>query len=127
MAIPSIDKLSLRQRLLLLTLFTSGIGLLFGSLGFLFYDMHLAREQKVEDLRSAADLIGTSSTAALAFDDAQGATNLLDALSTRTQMRMGILYRSDGTYFASYLRSDLNGKTLLPDLPAEGIRWTRSH
>ena len=127
MLIRFMHELSLRQRLLLLTLLTSGIGLLFGSLGFLFYDMHLAREQKVEDLRSVADLIGTNSTAALAFDDAQGAASLLDALSTRSQVRMGILYRTDGTYFASYLRSDLNGKILLPDLPANGIQWTTSH
>jgi hypothetical protein len=78
-----IRELSLRQRLLLLTMLTSGIGLVLGCLGFLVFDMHSAREQKVEDLRSAADLIGTNSTAALAFDDAMGGSRLLAALSTR--------------------------------------------
>ena len=60
--------ISLRQRLLLLTMFTSGLGVLAGCLGFLIYDMHLAKKQKEEELRSTADLIGMNSTAALAFE-----------------------------------------------------------
>jgi len=121
-----IRELSLRQRLLLLTMLTSGIGLVLGCLGFLVFDMHSAREQKVEDLRSAADLIGTNSTAALAFDDAMGGSRLLAALSTRGQIRMGVLYRSDGTYFASYMRADLNAKILPRHPPTDGLVWSRN-
>src|SRR5260370_23654833 len=114
-------ELSLRQRLLLLTMFTSGIGVLIGCLGFLAYDVHVAREHKEEDLRSAANLIGTNSTAALAFDDVVSGSRLLESLSTRNQIRMGVLYRSDGTYFASYIRANLKGKILPPDRPPDGI------
>jgi len=121
-----IRELSLRQLLLLLTMLTSGIGLVLGCLGFLVFDMHSAREQKVEDLRSAADLIGTNSTAALAFDDAMGGSRLLAALSMRGQIRMGVLYRSDGTYFASYMRSDLNAKILPRHRLTDGLVWSRN-
>lgn len=117
---------SLRQRLLLLTMLTSGIGVLLGCLGFLAYDMHVAREQKEEDLRSMADLIGTSSAAALAFDDAISASKLLEALGTRSQIRWGVLYRSDGNYFASYIRTDLRGKFLPPALHREGMVWSKN-
>src|SRR5260370_35266488 len=92
-------ELSLRQRLLLLTMFTSGIGVLIGCLGFLAYDVHVAREHKEEDLRSAANLIGTNSTAALAFDDAIGGSKLMDALRTRNRIRTEILTLSDRTHF----------------------------
>src|SRR5256714_11589859 len=105
---------------------TSGIGLVRGCLGFLVFDMHSAREQKVEDLRSAADLIGTNPTAALAFDDAMGGSRLLAALSTRGQIRMGVLYRSDGTHFASYMRADLNAKILPRHPPTDGLVWSRN-
>src|SRR3989442_8262882 len=83
MPIGTIRELSLRQRLLLLTMLTSGIGVLLGCLGFLAYDMHVAKEHKEEDLRSVADLVGTNSTAALAFDDAIGGAKHLLALPPR--------------------------------------------
>src|SRR6266581_4841544 len=119
-------ELSLRQRLLLLMMFTSGIGVLLGCLAFLAYDMHVARKQKEEDLRSAANLIGTNSTAALVFDDALSGSKLLESLSTQNQIRMGVLYRSDGTYFASYIRANLKGKILPPDRPPDGMVWSKN-
>src|SRR2546428_1678804 len=126
MPIGTIRELSLRQRLLLLTMLTSGIGVLLGCLGFLAYDMHVAKEHKEEDLRSVADLVGTNSTAALAFDDAIGGSKLLEALSTRSQIRFGVLYRSDGDFFASYIRADLNAKILPPDRPPDGMVWSKN-
>ena len=124
MPVHSIRELSLRQRLLFLTMLTSGIGVLLGCLGFLAYDMHVAKEHKEEDLRSMADLIGTNSTAALAFDDAISASKLLEALATRSQIRLGVLYKPAGAYFASYLRADLNGKMPPPVRSPEGMVWS---
>jgi two-component system sensor histidine kinase/response regulator len=80
MAFFAIRELSLRQRLLLLTMVTSGIGVVFGCFSFLFYDSHAARQQKVEELQSTADLIDTNSTAALVFGDASGGSKLLEAV-----------------------------------------------
>jgi len=126
MAIGTTRELSLRQRLLLLTMITGGIGVLLGCLCFLAYDMQVAKEQREEDLRLVADLIGTNSTAALAFDDAIGASKILKALSTRNHIRLGVLYRSDGTHFASYVRADLKGNALPPDRPRDGMVWTNN-
>src|SRR5258708_12668609 len=92
MPVGTTRELSLRQRLLLLTMITSGIGVLLGCLCFLAYDMHVAKEHREEDLRSVADLIGTNSTAALAFDDAIGASKILEALTTRNPTPLPVLY-----------------------------------
>src|SRR5258708_2346372 len=119
MPVGTTRELSLRQRLLLLTMITSGIGVLLGCLCFLAYDMHVAKEHREEDLRSVADLIGTNSTAALAFDDAIGASKILEALSTRNHIRLGVLYRSDGIHFASYVRADLQGNASPPRVGGE--------
>ncbi len=127
MPISTMSGLSLRQRLLLLTMITSGIGVLLGCLGFLAYDMHAARERREEDLHSVADLIGTNSTAALAFDDAIGGSKILEALSTRNHIRLGVLYRWDGAYFASYTRSDLKGNRLPPTPLPEGMVWSKNY
>ena len=125
MAVLAIRELSLRQRLLLLTMVTSGIGVLLGCLGFLAYDLHVARDLKENELDSAANLIGTNATAALAFDDAMGGSKLLSALSTTSHVRLGVLYRRDGSLFASYVRPDLNGKITPPPRPPDGIVWRK--
>ncbi len=118
--------LSLRHRLYLLTLLTSGIGLVVGCGAFLFYDMHSAKERKVAELQSTADLIGTNSTAALAFDDPIGGAKLLEALHTGKLIRCGILYKLDGHFFASYVRADLNGKLILPEKLPDGVFWEKT-
>lgn len=84
-----IRELSLRRRLLLLTVLTSGAGLLLGCAVFFAYDTHEARNRKVEELKSASDLVGTNSAAALAFDDQSSGVRLLRALETRKNIRAG--------------------------------------
>src|SRR5262249_28474503 len=112
---------SLRKRFLLLTMLTSGIGVLLGCSVFYFYDSYGARERKAEEMRSVADLVGTNSAASLAFDDPLNGAKLLDALATRENIRTGVLYRKDGSFFASYVRPGWNGRLLIPGKPVEGI------
>jgi two-component system sensor histidine kinase/response regulator len=125
MGFQRIHELSLRQRLLFLTMVTSGVGVLLGCIGFLAYDMHVARQQKVEELRSTGDLVGMNSTAALEFGDEIAGAKLLESLSTRPHIRAGILFRPDGVYVASYVRGDLSGKILRSDQPPQGIVWAK--
>ncbi len=117
--------LSLRQQLLLVTMVTSGVGSVLGCVGFLAYDMHLARSNKIEALQSVAQIIGTNSTAALAFDDPAGGTKLLNALQTQERIRAGAIYRPDGTLFASYVRADLKDTLVLPAKAPKGIVWEK--
>src|ERR1700732_3936649 len=118
-----LDQLSIRRRLLLLTMLTSGIGVLLGCVCYLAYDIRQDRRQRMEELRSLADLIGTNAVAALAFDDAAGGATLLESLRTRPHIRMGVLYRSDRDFFASYFRADLNGKVRVPPPMPVGVIW----
>ena len=115
--------LSIRQRLLLLTMLTSAIGVLPACVGYLIYDYHQERRQKMEEIQSLAAIIGTNATAALAFDDAAGATKLLESLRTRPHIRMGVLYRDDGAFFASYIRPDLTRMVLAPRAEQAGEVW----
>ena len=86
--------------MLLLTMVSSSAGLLFAMFMGLAYNEHLAREHKVEELESAADLLGTNSTAALVFDDSVEGSRVLQALQTRTHIRKGVLFSPNGTVFA---------------------------
>jgi len=123
MALTFLCSLSIRQRLLLLTMLTSAIGVLPACVGYLIYDYHQERRQKMEEIQSLAAIIGTNATAALAFDDAAGATKLLESLRTRPHIRMGVLYRDDGAFFASYIRPDLTRMVLAPRAEQAGEVW----
>ena len=118
-----LNQLSIRQRLLLLTMLTSGIGVLLGCAGYLIYEVREDHRQKIEELQSLADFVGINAAAALAFDDAAGGAKLLEALRTRPHVRMGVLYRPDGAFFASYIRADLSGKVRIPPPVPAGVTW----
>ena len=117
--------LSIRQRLLLLTMLTSGIGVLHGCAAYVILDYREGRRQRIEEIHSLAALIGTNATAALAFDDASGGAKLLESLRTRPHIRFGVLYRPDGAFFASYIRADLAGKLLVPGIDHSGEIWAQ--
>ncbi|MGB9466888.1 MAG: response regulator [Candidatus Acidiferrum sp.] len=122
-----IFELSLRHRLLLVTMLTSGIGVVLGCIGFLAYDTSVARKNKMEELQSAADIVETNSTAALAFDDARSGSKLLSALQTHKNICAGVIYRPNGSIFASYVRADLDGKLVFPERVPDGVVWQKDH
>jgi PAS domain S-box-containing protein len=119
---------SLRSRLVLLTLVSSSAGLLLALTMFVIYDERLLREHKVEELRSAADLIETNSAAALVFDDAAEGAKILRVLETRTRFRQGVLYRVDGTVLSSYRRTGFaGGFREVTETGKEIVRWGKDH
>jgi two-component system, sensor histidine kinase and response regulator len=116
---------SLRQRLLLLTLLTSGIGLLLGCGAYLLFDLHDAKATALEELQSTADLIGTNAVAALTFDDAPNGEKLLEALRVRPHIRSAALYRPGGSVFTAYVGSHLDRDVVSPPAEREAVQWTR--
>ncbi len=114
--------LSLRQRILLLTMITTGIGLVLGSAGYLIYDSKTARDQKLQQMELAADLVGTNASASLAFDDSESANKYLEALHSRADFRGGVLYTNGGAILATYDAPD--GLPFLPPKhPTDGVVW----
>ncbi|HEX4545207.1 MAG TPA: CHASE sensor domain-containing protein, partial [Candidatus Acidoferrum sp.] len=114
---------SLRRTLQLFSIVTTGVGLLLFSTGFLLYDLHYFREQKVSDLKSTADLLSTNANSALKFNDKSLGEQLLEAMRVRAGIRAAVLYSTDERMFAWYLRRDLTGTYTPPKLPP-GITWS---
>jgi len=117
---------SLKTRLVALTLVSSCAGLLGAFTTFILSDERLIRQHKEEELRSAADLIGISSTAALVFDDAAEASKVLEGLKVREHIRQGVLYRLNGSVLASYAQP---GFERVPDSAGDAkteiVQWKR--
>jgi len=109
----------------LLTMVSSSVGLMFSALLGLAYNEHLAREHKVEELQSAADLLGTNSAAALVFDDSAEGARVLQALQTRKNIRRGVLFLPNGNVFTEYKRGDYGtGAVKEVERRGEGIYWS---
>jgi HPt (histidine-containing phosphotransfer) domain-containing protein len=88
------------------------------------FELRNAKQRTARELSSTADLIGTNTAAALAFDDSLSGEKLLAALTTRPHVRGALLYNADGRFFASFLRPDLDGyvsKPIHTDLLREEI------
>ena len=114
----------MRRRLLLLTMISCSAGVLFAVLMGLAYNEHLAREHKVEELQSAADLLGTNTTAALVFDDSAEGARVLQALQTRKHIRRGVLFLPNGNVFTEYKRGNYGaGVATELEKRGEGIYW----
>ncbi len=95
MKIGFIRELSLRQRLLLLTMLTSGVGLALVCSGFLYYDSRDFRAKKVDEIEATAELVSANVNAALAFEDASAGNQTVEAMRIRPGIRIAVLYRGD--------------------------------
>jgi len=127
MSLPRRPESSLRQSLLLLTMFTSGIGMTAGYTAFFLYDMHSARTRKVADLEATAKLIGTNATTALVFDDGLWGAKVLEALRIRNDMRRGILFRADDSALASYPPRDVRSAAMPGRGNRNGVEWKKDY
>jgi signal transduction histidine kinase/DNA-binding NarL/FixJ family response regulator len=109
------QELSIKRKLILMTMLTSSIALLLSSASFLIYDLISFRNLLTHDLATQAQIIGYNSAAAMAFKDEPAATATLSALTAKGDIVSAALYSPNGQLFAHYFRDK---KTLPSVVPA---------
>ncbi len=102
----SFRTLSIKGKLMLITMLTSSVALLVASAGFLVYDLVAFRDRMSQDLMTEARIIGANSAAGLAFHDERAVGEILAALKARDETVAAALYTPNGERFAVYLRDD---------------------
>ncbi len=93
---------SIQTKLVRFGLMTATLALASSSIGFLAYEMVAFPRETIEELEALAAVIGSNSSAALAFDDAEVAADLLAGLREHPRIDAALIYRPDGRPFASY-------------------------
>lgn len=83
-------------------LLTSGAALALACLGFSAYELVTYRRGMLEQLSTIARLVANNSTAVLAFDDNQGAEEILAALKAEPHIVAAALYDEEGRIFSAY-------------------------
>ncbi len=84
----------IKQKLVITIMVTTTVALLLAGLGIVLTDSILFRQYLRRDLSALAKIIADNSTAALAFNDPQAATETLGALRARTHVVGACIYRS---------------------------------
>src|SRR5713226_8425876 len=98
--------LSIRRKLMLIIMLTSSVALLLACTAFIGYDRYTFRPAMVRDFTTVADMIGSNSTAALAFSDADSAREILGVLRAKPHIVAACVYTRDARVLASYMREN---------------------
>ncbi|MBI5505729.1 MAG: HAMP domain-containing protein [Deltaproteobacteria bacterium] len=94
--------LTIRRKLMVLSLTASSVALVLASAAFLSYQAVLERRAELARLSMVATVTASNTTAALSFGDEASARATLEALRAINSIRSGCVYRADGELFAAY-------------------------
>ncbi len=123
----AIPDLSIRSKLTLMIISVSSLALLLACTAIVSYDIHSYRLAKAQDVATLAEVIGSNSTGALAFQDANSATDVLAALRSKKQISEACIYDKHGQVFATYLRDKSQGAFSPPSPQENGSRFEAEH
>src|ERR1700676_3119654 len=119
----NLKDLSIKRKLMLITMLTSGLAVVLSSAGFLIYDLISFRQSLSQDLMTQAEIIGYNSAAAMAFRDESAATGTLSALQAKEDIVSAVLYTRDGKIFAQYIHANVPRLNLPAPPQTRGYRF----
>ena len=120
----SYKDLAINTKLTLLVVLAGGVALLLSCIGFVFNDVWNVRLSMMQHMSTLAEVVGSNSTAALNFDDAKTAGELLKSLEKEPAVELACIYDFSGHVFATYHHGDQLFK-VPPAPPPVGYEFTR--
>src|ERR1700736_3732466 len=92
----------IKRKLMLVILLTSSFALLLMGSALITYELMTFRRSLTVNIGVLAEIIGSNSTAAVAFRDAKSAKEILSALSAEHQVTAAAIYDDKGKIFARF-------------------------
>jgi PAS domain S-box-containing protein len=111
---PVKSKRSIRRKLTRIIMLTSTTAVLLACAGFVISDFVTLRHGLADDLSTLAQVTGSNSIAALSFADANGATEILNALRAKPSIVAAGIYTNGGKPLARY---EPNASISIPPIP----------
>src|SRR5260370_1642308 len=96
-------KLSLRRKITYVIMLNTLAALCVASIAFAEYGVSRFKKLQMQDLNALANVMGTNSTAALAFKDQKSATDVLQALSAKPHILAATIYGPNGKPFSIHV------------------------
>lgn len=103
---PRFRDISLKNKLRLIILLTSGILLLLVSSAFVTSELLIFRRSMAAELLTLADLMGMNSTATITFDDQFTAEENMASLRAKPHIILAHVFLENESLFASYFRDE---------------------
>ena len=119
----SFRDLSIRLKLTLIVMITTCTAILLACGAFFAFDIHTLRQSRMHDLETLAEVLGSNSTAAVTFNDAATAGEVLRSLSAKEHIMAAALYRTDGAIFATYIRDAARAPFIFPKSEPSATRF----
>ena len=113
---------SIRRKLMVIILSTSGIVLLLTGVAFISYEWITFRRALVQNVTTLAKVVADNSTAALAFRSPADAREVLKALQAEKTITAAVLYDHDGEVFAFY-PDNLSPKLFVDNPQSDGYKF----
>ncbi len=114
---------SIRQKLITIVLATTFLALAIAGAILVVFDLKSYQESLESDLATQADIAGTASMAALAFDDPKAARENLWLLRASSAVSAAAVYKADGSLFATFARGDAKAVKFPLEPAAIGARF----
>ena len=112
---------SIRHKLNGIVLATTFVALTLAGVALVIFDLNSYEDSLEADLLTQADIVGTASAPALAFEDEKVAHENLSLLKASPTISAAAIYTANGTLFATFVR-DAGVASVFPALPqAEGV------
>jgi len=108
---------SIRQKLTGIIMLTCGCAVLAACTLFAVYEILSFRQKMEADLAEPAEIIGQNAAAALVFNDADSAREILASLRAKPHVEEACIYDLNGSVFAKYSRPGAN-PDFMPPPPA---------
>ena len=118
--------MSIRNKLIAITLLTSVTAVLFVSLAFLINEVVSFRIGVGQQLGVIADIIGKNSAAAVAFNDPDSARETLAGLSAKPHILGAFIVTNDNRIFADYVSPRVHARHRRPAAETGTARMTDS-
>lgn len=119
----SFRQCSIKAKLTLLTMLTSGVALLLSITLLGLHDVRAFRQSTALDLQTLANVIGASATSALDFDDETAATKVLATLEHKPNITAAAIYTKDDKVFGTFFRDGQTNISRLPPRATDGYRY----
>jgi signal transduction histidine kinase/CheY-like chemotaxis protein/HPt (histidine-containing phosphotransfer) domain-containing protein len=110
--------LSLRWKLACVTAVATAVALLISGIVLAIYDINAYKDQKVAEVTAEAQILGSSITAPLIFEDTESTNDSLKALGANRSVRAAAVYNVSGALIASYARANKDD-TRKVDVPVQ--------
>ena len=102
---------------------TTFVALLLACGTIIVYELLTFRTSTVNKLTTIAEIIGTSTTPAVFFNDRIYAEEMLQILRVEKYISAAFIYKEDGSVFASYHQNQVERDTFIPPFQNKGHRF----